>query len=387
MAVHASESSPIRILFLTATSDRGGAETLLVELLSRLDREAFECRVVSFVGGGWLTRACERMGIPAANWTDRGFPGKAAALWRELRSFRPHLMHGFGLRAEAVGRPLARWSGAAGIISVAHSTDPQRHRLLVSLDRLTARYVDRFVAVGRAVAASRIRRERFPRNRVTVIPNGIRPPGEKELESKSTAREELLRELDLPADAGPLLLMVGNLRPMKGHAEALEALARLIPEFPRIRLVVVGRDVADGRHARRARELGCDDHVVWAGYRENTCPFLAGADLFLMPSYWEGCPTALLEAMGWELPIVASRIGGIAEVARADREAVLVAPRDGAALAEGVARLLREPVHARELAAAARRRLLDRYTLDRMVERHERLYRDLCAKAKPASLK
>jgi glycosyltransferase involved in cell wall biosynthesis len=144
-------------------------------------------------------------------------------------------------------------------------------------------------------------------------------------------------------------------------------------------MVVVGRDVSGGQYARRAETLGCAGRVVWAGYREDPEPFYAAADVFLMPSYWEGCPTALLEAMAWRLPVVASRISAIAQIARSGREAILAPPRDAAALAEALARVLRDPPRAAALADAARNRVLDRYTLDRMVARHENLYRRLTA--------
>jgi len=240
--------------------------------------------------------------------------------------------------------------------------------------------VDRVIAVGRRVAASRVCREGVPRSRITLIPNGVRPPGEETLAGKHAAREALRKTLDLPPGAGPILLMVGNLRPMKGHGEALEAINRLIPSHPRIRLVVVGRDVSGGTVAERARQLGCSKHVVWMGYQENTEPFYAASDLYLMPSYWEGCPTALLEAMAWRLPIVASRVGGIAALARDGREACLVPPKDSAALARALASLLEDPARGDALAHAARKRVLGRYTLVHMIDAHETLYRDLVRK-------
>jgi glycosyltransferase involved in cell wall biosynthesis len=85
----------------------------------------------------------------------------------------------------------------------------------------------------------------------------------------------------------------------------------------------------------------------------------------------------LLEAMGWRLPVVASRIDEIAEVARDGQEADLVPVRDPIALADAVARILENPEHASALAVAARRRVLDRFTLDRMIDRHAALYDEL----------
>ncbi len=372
-----SDSQPLRVLFLTATSDRGGAETLLAHLVSRLDSERFACSVVSMGGSGWLTKACESTGIPAENWVDFAWPGKLQSLRATLRRFQPHVLHAFGLRAELPGRPLARWSGVPALVSASHSTAPNRSRGAVWLDRMTARYVDRFIAVGHTVAHSRVDREHYPQDKITIIPNGIDPPSEDDVADRARLRGPMATELGIDLEQGPILLMVGNLRPMKGHGEALEALRRLAPDFPGLRLVVVGKDVSESRYPSEAERLGVASRVVWTGYREDPAPFYAAADVFLMPSYWEGCPTALLEAMSWQLPVIASRIAEIAEVARDGQEAELVPVRDPAALADAIARTLENPEHASALAAAARRRVLDQFTLDRMIARHATLYEEL----------
>jgi len=389
-------SRPARIFFATATSDRGGAETLLAELLKRLDRARFVCRVASMSGDGWLAQAARAAGIEADVWTSLGASAKIRALCRRMREFRPDIVHVFGLSAELPVRLFARRAaaGVRAIVDAAHSPIPGRPAAHVCLDRLTARRVDRFICVSETVAEMRRRREHWPAERIIVIPNGIELPPARALEAEERiqARRALRERLKLPADmpsnlAGPLLLMVANTRPMKGYGEALEALAALAPRFPGMRLVAVGRDVADGAYTRQARELGIADRVIWAGYQENPAAFYAGADIFLMPSYWEGCPTALLEAMSWGMPIVASRVGGIEEAARDREEALLVAPRDSAALAHAIERLAGAPANplgdsnalARRLAENARRRAESRYSIDAMIDDHSRLYASLLA--------
>ncbi len=370
------------LLILTATSDRGGEETLMAAMLPRLDARRFACRVVSMSGGGWLTSACQRLGFPAQLWRRGGPFARARALWRLLREFQPDVIHAFGLRAELPARLLARPGCGARLVCAAHSVSPRRPHWQVLLDRATAGRVDQWIAVSQTVAEARRRRERIPARKLLVIPNGIEPPAEERLAARAATRADLARRLEIPENpAGPLLLMVANQRPMKGYSEALRAVAALRSEFPGLRLIAVGRDVSGGEYARQARALGCEANVLWAGYQEDPAPFYAAADLFLLPSHWEGCPAALLEAMAWALPIAASRIGAVEELVRHEREALLFAPRDADALAAAIRRALGSPVLARELAAAARRRLLERFTLDRMARAHESLYERLAAGA------
>ena len=323
------------------------------------------------VGEGWLTQACRGLDIEASSWANQGLSGKTLSLWKDLRAFRPQILHTFGLRAEIVGRMLARATRVPVILSALHSPDPWRRWPHVWLDRLTAPWVDQFLAVSQTVARSRIERERFPKEKIVVIPNGIQAPSEADLARARKARQDRAAS---SGNVGPSIVMVGNLRPMKGHREALRSIAMLRRSFPQLRLTLVGKDVSEGFYPRMARDLGCAEHVEWAGYQENVAPYYANADLFLMPSYWEGCPTALLEAMSWGLPIVASDIPGIAEVARPNQEALLTPPRDPALLTAALRRLLRNPQMAENLGKSARQRILESYTLDRMVYNHERLY-------------
>lgn len=373
-----ASSSTIRILFVTATSDRGGAETLLVELLRRLPHVDFQCRVLSMTGGGWLTARCREEGIDAETWSQLGLLPRWNALRRVLREWQPHTVHAFGLRAEVMARPAVRMYGqGASYISAAHSPDPSRSWVQVALDRLTSRWCDHFLAVSQTVAEGRRQRERWPVNKITVIPNGVEPPPAESLEPerRREIRLRLAQQLGLDPQGGPWLLMVANLRPMKGYGEALEALAVLAPQIPGLRLLAVGQDVARGAWAARARQLGIAERVTWAGYRENPAEFMAASDLFWMPSRWEGCPTALLEAMSWALPIVATRIGGVEEIARHEVEVLLVPVGDSQALASETHRILSDDLLARRLADSARKRVLESYSLQRMTQAHIQLYR------------
>lgn len=384
-----SHGDPIRVYFLTGTSDRGGAETLLAQLLQRIDRVKFEVRVDSGVGAGWLTEQAGELGVVARNFTGHSPFFIARAIRSTLRTWRPHVVHAFGLRMETIARLSLRMPGSQqtregtrhgatwpAYISVAHSPDPWRKPLHTLLDRATAGVVDQFVAVGQTVAESRIAREKVPAEKMLVIPNGVDPPAPAEIspEARAAARRRIARQFGFPPEDAPLLLMVGNLREMKGHGEALRALKQLRVTQPRARLLVVGKDVSDGRYAALARELGVADAVTWAGYQERPGQFLPAADVYLMPSYWEGSPTALLEAMAAGLPSVASNIGGIAELAREGRDALLVPPREWQPLAAALEKISSDAEFRARLGVSARGRVMAHFTIQKMVRAHEQLY-------------
>src|SRR4051794_26136407 len=161
----------------------------------------------------------------------------------------------------------------------------------------------------------------------TVIPNGIPP----------IARNDLQRPPELPAQWFNLVA-VGRLETVKGFHIAVTALATTgLPADVHLHLIGVGPCEAELRIL--ARELGIEERVHFLGFRRNVYEFLLHCDVLLMPSFHEGLPYTLLEAMALGTPVVASRVGGLAEVLEDEVTALLVPPGDAARLADAILRL------------------------------------------------
>lgn len=220
------------------------------------------------------------------------------------------------------------------------------------------------VAVSAELAEHLHRDLYIPRERVPVILNGVR---ERPLPVR-TIREEL--ELK-PTDR--LLLAVGNLYPVKGHRHLLAAAALLSKSHPTVHVALAGRGECEAALLDQARALGIADRLHILGFRADIATLLAGADIFVLPSLSEGLPLALLEAMFAARTIVASDVGQIGAVLSGDA-GKLVKPGDEQALAFAIDGLLRDPVAARALGAAAARRAAEEYSLSRSVARYADIY-------------
>jgi glycosyltransferase involved in cell wall biosynthesis len=180
-----------------------------------------------------------------------------------------------------------------------------------------------------------------------VVPNAPRPE-----------REEI-----------EILYLGGFANPVKGGAVLLEALPTLLQRCPRARVLLAGPGLGPGSLPDRAR---------WGGWLDEEAKDRAfrGADLFAMPSLSEGLPVALLEAMARGLPIAASRVGGVPEIATDGVDAVLVEPGDPAALASCLGDLVEDPERRRELGEAAIARIR-RLAADDVYGRLDRIYAEL----------
>jgi glycosyltransferase involved in cell wall biosynthesis len=201
------------------------------------------------------------------------------------------------------------------------------------VDAMLAPRADAIITVSHAVKHELVTRLGWPADRITVIPNGV-------------ALDPLLEP------RGELIGTLANFVPVKGLEVFLDAAARLSPTRPQARFALFGDGpLAPALHAR-AQALGLDGAVRFPG-RVPARSALAELAVFALPSYMENGPVALLEAMTAGVPVVASRVGGVPELAPPGT-ALLVRPGDPAQLAAAIARLLDEPGLAEAQRAAAR---------------------------------
>jgi glycosyltransferase involved in cell wall biosynthesis len=375
---------PYRILHLTSTSALGGAEQVILELARHSDPARYAMLVVSLDGPPQLTEAC-RAGTPpveAEHWgAGRPWPWRLHRILPRVAAMRRrgfHLVQTYGLQADVVGRLLKRRLGMVKLLNSVHSTDAWRSRPKVLLDRWTAGAVDRIVSVSHAGSRVRIERERLDPRLFVYIPNGIEidPPG-------LAARDEARRALGLRQKDAPVIAHIANLRPMKGHGEVLTAATDVLARYPSAVFLLAGRDESDGRYQRQAQALGLGDRLRFLGFHPHAREVMRAADLFILPSYYEGCPIAILEAMAERRPIVASNVGGIPELVRHEREALLIEPRHPDALRDAIVRLVEDRALATGLTEAARRRVEAEFNRDTMIRRYCELYDAMIEEREP----
>jgi len=342
----------VALTIARATRDRGHEPLFLSPVpgpfLELAEREGFRTRVVPLGGAQRVDRAHR--------------------LARALRQERADVLH---THAHFSVNVLARLAGRlARVPVVAHMhtanvfrAGPAR-RAQVLVDDLTARLCARILAVSDATRET-LERQGYPRSRLETLHTGIA------LEPPLPRGPRLRRELGI-ADGAPLVLSVGRLSPTKGHRELVAALDRL--ETADVRVVIVGEDVETGGSFRRELEAAGGERVVLAGRRDDVPALLAEADVLALPSWVEGLPLVVLEAMAQATPVVASRVGGIPELVVDGETGLLVPPRDVAALARALDSLLADPAHSRRLGEAGRRRAEERFALERMVDRVLEVY-------------
>lgn len=376
-----SVAERVRVLVLIKGLGLGGAERLLERSIPHLDRERFDYQLAYLLP--WkdaLVGPFVAAGIPVhcLNYrraADIGVVGRLEAL---LRRERIDLVHAH-LPVPGVLARLAQRRGAVRRVVYTEHSMPSHHRSLSRvLNAATYRMNDAVIAVSEGIArevARRLGGAHRGADRLFTIPNAV---DVEELERVPVSREAVRREFGFPDDAR-LVVHIGNLRPVKGHADLLAAARRVTDRDPLARFLLVGTGPLAAPLAAEAVRLGLDGRVVFAGFRQDATRLLAAADLYVLASLQEGMPVSLLEAMALGRPAVLTRVGSIPEVAVDGETARLVAPRDPEGLATALLELLADPARRARMGEAARRRARARYGMAQMVAAVEDVYRRVVA--------
>jgi glycosyltransferase involved in cell wall biosynthesis len=234
----------------------------------------------------------------------------------------------------------------------------------------------------RAIACSHFVRDSLtrlhPGAEIEVVSNGIEEPAAR----PDAERTALKRRMGVSAEE-LLFASIGRLEEQKGHTYLLRAFAKLVlEEGGAARLVLLGDGTLRAALEQEAHALGIGDRVVFGGIRDDVLELLLAIDVVVFSSLFEGLPVALLEAMATARCIVTTDPAGIVEAVRSEREALVAPTRDADQLCRQLKRAADDLELRRRLGSAARKRFVDCFTAERMVEAYERIYGEMLTAAR-----
>jgi len=283
---------------------------------------------------------------------------------RTLHRQRADLVHTHTLAAANALSRLAARAARIPVISHLHIENnfrPSTAPILRTLDNSTARFAARLIAVSEDTRRA-YEQQGYPK-RIEVVYNGVALP------------VNAVRYHNDP----PVIGEVARFCDVKGQRELIQALASVA----RARLILAGRDLErDGEYQteleREAERVGVGDRVEF-GFRNDVGALLDELDVLALPSWTEGLPLVVLEAMAHGKPVVATPVGGTPELVTDGETGLLVPPRDPKALAAALQRLLDDAELSRRLGEAGRRRVEERFSLDAMNRRVLQIYDEVVA--------
>lgn len=368
-----SEASKIRVLWLIKGLGPGGAERLLTMAAGLRDRDLFEYEAAYLLE--WkshLRPDLEREGVPVhclhgrKEWN----LSWAVRLRRLLRDGRFDLVHVHSPYVASLARLVVRSLPSRTrprVVSTEHVPWSGYARATRRLNALTFGMDDAHLAVSTTV------RDSIPAKLaegVEVVVHGVRPDA---LRALLPQRDQVREELGVAPDE-LLVGTVANYRLQKDYPTLLAAARSVLDAGHRVRFVAVGQGPEEEAIRTQHRELRLEGSFTLLGYREDAARILAGCDLFVLSSRFEGLPVALMEAVCLGLPFVGTRVPGIVDAIDDEVEGLLVPPGDPDALARAMGRVLADERLRRNFARGARARA-DAFDLAPAVRRTEELYR------------
>ncbi|MCD6326649.1 glycosyltransferase family 4 protein [bacterium] len=332
-----------------------------------------------------LVKRCNQAGIPVLDNVrfSKGFrPIDFAHDVRVLRRFisanRIEILHTHGSQDT--------WSGCTAkalckrkpsVVRTRHNTFPVHYSIHNRI--LHRRLIDWLVVVSDSVI------ERYSRfiesgiislDRVTTIHSSIQV---ERYDPKRVDQAAARAQLNIHPDAS-VISVAARLAREKGHKYLLEALVPLRAEFPNILLLLAGEGDQERALKAYSRELGIESNVRFLGFTGDVPLVQAAADVSVLPSIdCDASSAAIKEAMAMERPVVATRIGGASEILDDGTDGLVVPPGDSEALAEALSHLLNDPELRQAMGAAARKKVVERYTEARLAEQTLAVYERMIA--------
>lgn len=362
----------IRVTHVVLDFDGGGLESIVAELANRFHGSAVHVSLVTLNGRegrlGAATR--DRFGafevirpLPVASMA---LPLRAALSIRRTRPDVVHLHTGAWFK----GARAARLAGANRVVYTEHGREHYDPPLMRWLDHRASTITDAVVAVSDRLAEYLARVVGVSREKICTVHNGV----DTSAFTPGPAPAALRAALGIP-DGALVFGSIGRLETVKAHETLLDA-AALLREGGHPSFIVLLCGDGSQREALQARaaRLGIQDIVFFNGWTEQPIDAYRSMDVFVLPSRSEGLSVSLLEAMSCGLPAVVTDVGANAELLGLDLRAHVVPPDDPSALAHALAAIARAPSLA-AIRALVRRRTVEHYSIERMIEQYERVYR------------
>jgi glycosyltransferase involved in cell wall biosynthesis len=385
---------PIKVLRVIARLNMGGPALHVAYLTAGLRERGYDTTLVA----GSLARGEDSMDFVAEQLGIRvehvGELRRDISVVHDLRAVlslallirheRPTILHTHTAKAGAVGRMAALLAGGARPPIVVHTFHghvlrgyfgPVRSFGFRLLERWLARMTTALVAVSPEVRDDLVALRVAPSGRFTIVRLGIQL---EERVADQDGRDETRRVLGIGPESFTVG-WIGRMTAVKRTSDVLLAFKRLRERGVDACLCMVGDGPDREPLERRAHELGIMRNTLFLGYQEDVAPFYAAFDAMILPSGNEGTPVSAIEALAAGRPVVATRVGGVPDVVRDGEDGFLVDAGDVDTLAERLAQLAGDPALRRTMGEAGRSRVLGRYSVERLIDDVDRLYRSLLA--------
>ncbi|MEJ2167014.1 MAG: glycosyltransferase family 4 protein [Desulfobacterales bacterium] len=364
----------MKILHINTERTWRGGEQQTLYLLDGLRQRRIDSHLVCQPGSPMHAKAAEA-GVDVYPIAMRGETDLIASLRIRnlIRENNFSIIHSHTSHAHTIAYLASAGTGVRRLVTRRVDFSIFRHSFL-HLSGLKYRFLaDDYVAISNRIKAVLVE-DGMSERRIYVVHSGVDPQ-----RFEPAAGDHLRSEFDI-RDNEKIVVNVAHLAGHKGQKYLIRAIPHVLAKLPDSRFFIVGRGELMGELQTLAASLGLQRQLVFTGFRSDVGAFYKIADLYVMSSVEEGLGTAVLDAMACGRPVVATTAGGLPEIISDGETGRLVPPADALALAEGMIDMLTHPEMADAMAAAARTRVEQFFSIQTMVDKNIEVYRKILDK-------
>lgn len=357
----------IRVAQVIAGTDVAGAKGYTIQLVGLADKSRFDTCMINPLEG-MTTKEARMAGIEP--YVIKQNPSVLAKLMKDLDL---DIIHTHGVRANFLGRIASKMTGIPNVCTM-HSDSrldydsSLKERMVWWMDNMMNSSVSAFIGVSTDMSENLVKRG-IPREKIVTVRNGINI----DAVTSSANPEETKKKYGINPKLR-LIGTVGRLVEVKGHADMVDILPKILQKVPDAAMIIIG----DGRCLeplrKQAEELQITDRVILPGRIKDPYDLMSACEIGCFPSHAEAIGLALLEFMALKVPTVAYQVGGIPEVITNPEQGVLVPPKDKKSLAEAIIDLMGNEQKKKKMGEMGRARVLEEFTTKRMLEETEKVW-------------
>ena len=361
----------IRVLHCIETIASGGVEQIRLTMVRGLDKSKFEHKIICTWEGGPVADALKAEGvelIPIGGFKHPFQWSKHKAVLKVIQEFNPHIIHGAifeGMSMAAIGGKL----GKVPVIILEETSHPvSRSQKAVYLQQLFAKVADKVIGIAPSVVKYLTASVGLPTSKVLLINNGVNNPRE-------TSKEEidkLKSEFGIKKDE-TIIGSVGRFyNEVKRFTDILEAIKLL--NNPKVKMLLLGQGIDQGLIEAKAKDLGIENQLILTGFQLDTDPYFQLMDIFCIASAHEGFGLVAAEAMLHRLPVIATNVGGLADVVVDQETGFLIPPFSPGSIAEKINSIFYNPLLGKQMGEKGYIRAIENYTSEHYCQQIDELY-------------
>jgi glycosyltransferase involved in cell wall biosynthesis len=365
------------ILHFSNSTLWGGVEEHICGLLRNLSRSLFRAQLVCdpVVYERFRAALPEDVEVNPLSLSSPKHVGAGARFAKLILREQFQIVHSHMFWSSLFASPIAWACRVPNIVETLHGTEAWRRGWKASfiVDRATTHFVSRYVAVSESDAHFLREKKKVSAQKITLIHNGI---DTRRFLIHHDARTQIRTALGF-TDGDVVLIAVARFHSGKGHRILLEAMSQLVLLDPGLKLICLGEGEEGSQLKALAESLQLTDFVRFVGYQRNVPEWLAAADINVLPTFYEGFPLTVLEAMAAGLPTVASNVGGIPEAVDNNLNGILIPLGDVNALVHAISTLVHDNQLRARMGRDARLRAMQRFDIEQQVRRTEKMYLEM----------